>query len=110
MHVADLPATELGGSRIILFDDHYVTDAATSLPSPASRYPLVPPANIKNRKRPWDKIVTDTMHGELQSTTDYLPIGPVEPAAVAAGPPIQIEASNAVELSNRIPDTTVKGR
>ena len=55
-------------------------------------------------------MITDTMHGELQSTTDHLPIVSVQPAAVAASPPIQIEASNTVELSIRIPDTAVNGR
>ena len=59
-HVADLPATELGGSGINSMDGHHVpqANAAAILPSTTSRYPLVPPAAIKDCKRPWDRTTT----------------------------------------------------
>ena len=81
VHVAALPATELGGSGKNSIGGLYVLTAATILPSSTSRYPLGLPAIVKNRKRPWDKMTTDTMHEELQSATDYLPIVSVQPVA-----------------------------
>ena len=126
VHVADLPATELGGSGINSTGGHYifpVTNAAAVLPSPTLRYPLAPPAVITNckrpwgmmttsksnenervqfpslqdRKRPWDKPTTITMHEELQSTPKF-PVVAVGPAVVAASPPRQIEASNVLDM------------
>ena len=49
------------------------------------------------------------MNVEHQSTTDSIPIvGPT--AAVAVSHPNQIEASNALVVSNRTPETSVEGR
>ena len=60
-HVADLLATELGGSGINSIGGRHVlhaTNAAAILPPPMPRYPLAPPVITTNCKRPWDRITT----------------------------------------------------
>ena len=69
VHVADLLATELGDFGKKSYGDLQVPSVAIILPSSTSRYPLAPPTIIKNRKRPWDKMTTITMHEELQSNS-----------------------------------------
>ena len=67
VHVADLPAAELGGSGINSTGDPLVlpaTDAAAILPYPTPRYPLVPPAVSKDSKRPWNTMMKSKSTGD----------------------------------------------